>query len=516
MHISSTTTSTKATYDVPILLLASSDVEGTIHSRKFVARPSHYQELVITARRIFGIKDASLVFGTSTLDVCRGAWIEIEESAYEPLLECLDEVIVRPGAPHENVIDGDPTAVTVRDKTREVNRVADSNLIHKNVSNIVSEGRREPQPDASASGLSRNSTLAPSVPARNEPRTRDEAPATTQPSSPRLRSKFPPIPEAPFDVHETPKLTKSRLLTQLDELSQPEPKPLSYPRQRTLEPEVEVQEKPKSKFRPARQIQPESEPALLVHEPPRARQTRLKREPQPEPEPEVVEEDEESGKEDEDREPPSDAKTEEVSDRGRKKDVVEYEEDDDFWRFGTKSVGPTTTSSRTQQESVLPPTNPRANSMATRKGTIIDVEVKKEPEEKKGKIRDARARLSIVNATQLPRASGRSLSHYQQGPEVRFRVTVHGPHTGQSADFRTRGGHNIRKVLESVCRTFELPFERSRLVLEDASWGTQYYYCDPEDTIGSCGIDADSQLFVQVDGMTYENLSQSSEEEDED
>ncbi|KAG5733094.1 hypothetical protein E4T56_gene9113, partial [Termitomyces sp. T112] len=122
----------------------------------------------------------------------------------------------------------------------------------------------------------------------------------------------------------------------------------------------------------------------------------------------------------------------------------------------------------------------------------------------------------IVNATQLPRASGRSLSHYYQGPEVRFRVTVHGPHTGQSADFRTRGGHNIRKVLESVCRTFELPFERSRLVLEDASWGTQYYYCDPEDTIGSCGIDADSQLFVQVDGMTYENLSQSSEEEDED
>ncbi|KAG5735984.1 hypothetical protein E4T56_gene18365, partial [Termitomyces sp. T112] len=197
MHISSTTTSTKSTYDVPILLLASSDVEGTIHSCKFVARPSHYQELVITARRIFGIKeDATLVFGTSTLDVCRGAWIEIEESAYEPLLECLDEVIVRPGAPRENVIDGDPTVVTVRDKTREVNRVADSNLIHKNVSNIVSKGRREPQPDASASGLSGSSILAPSAPARNEPRTRDEAPATTQPSSPRPRSKFPPIPEA--------------------------------------------------------------------------------------------------------------------------------------------------------------------------------------------------------------------------------------------------------------------------------------------------------------------------------
>ncbi|KAG6905522.1 hypothetical protein DXG01_002245 [Tephrocybe rancida] len=38
--------------------------------------------------------DANLVFGTSALDICRGHWIEIEESAYEPraLLELLDEI----------------------------------------------------------------------------------------------------------------------------------------------------------------------------------------------------------------------------------------------------------------------------------------------------------------------------------------------------------------------------------------------------------------------------------------
>ena len=43
MHIASTITYTQSTHDIPVLVLASSDAEGTIHSRKFVARPSHYQ-----------------------------------------------------------------------------------------------------------------------------------------------------------------------------------------------------------------------------------------------------------------------------------------------------------------------------------------------------------------------------------------------------------------------------------------------------------------------------------------
>ncbi|KAG6887424.1 hypothetical protein C0995_015457 [Termitomyces sp. Mi166 len=511
MYIASTITSTKSTHDISVLVLVSSDVEGTIHSRKLIARPSHYHDLVVAARKIFSLKnDATLVFGTSTLDVCRGAWVEIDESAYEPLLECLDEVIVKPGAPRQDVVN-DEAVETAKGKTREIDSTP--------------KGRQDLQLDASASAVGRSDTLTPSPHTRDEleARTRAEPPATKPSSSPlHPRSKF--ISKTELAPNVAPKTTKSRLLTRLDEMANKQKlKPLSNTRQHKPEPPLEpkpeperaaleVEEKPKPKFRPAsatREIKKEPEPEpVLRPEPPRTRQ----RKPQPKPEPAV--EDEEPGEKDEDDpEPPSSAKTEEASDTGRKDDAEN--EDDNFWRFGTQSVGPSSGASRQQQESVPQPTNPPLNSKLTRMGTTIHVEVK-EMEEKR-KIKDARARLSTVNATQLPRASERDLAHFDQDPDVRFMVTVLGPRTAQGADFRTRGGHKIKKVLESVCRTFKLPSERSRLVLEDDSREVKQYYCDPEDTVGLCGIDADSRLLVQVDGMSGEELSKyGEEEEDED
>ncbi|KAG6918520.1 hypothetical protein DXG01_013610 [Tephrocybe rancida] len=53
------------------------------------------KDLVSPACQLFQFSgDTNLVFGTSALDICRDCWIEIEESAYEPLLELLDKVTV--------------------------------------------------------------------------------------------------------------------------------------------------------------------------------------------------------------------------------------------------------------------------------------------------------------------------------------------------------------------------------------------------------------------------------------
>ncbi|KAG6880093.1 hypothetical protein C0992_006367 [Termitomyces sp. T32_za158] len=424
-------------------------------------------DLVTTARKTFHFEnDAALMFGTSTLDVCRGIWTEFDESAYELLLECLDEVIVRPSVPHEDRDeDGDETS---------------------------------------------RSTTAPSAPSRHEPNVPAEPMATVQLSSspPHLEFGVIPNPEP-----AAPQSTKSSLLIQLDVMSEQKSRPLSSSRQRTPEEriaELEIEEKPQPKFRPAsatRQIKRETPPEPVVRaEPPTARQ-RL-RHHQHEPREDVFEEEDEW-----DHVRPSTAATRNALDAG-KKESTEDNEDENFWRFGTTSVGPSSGSSRKQEPLARPTISPISNPRSMKMGSTDYPEVKKEPEDKK-KIRTARARLSSVNATQLPRASARPLANFHQNPEKRFMVTVYGPRNGQGADFRTRGGHKIRKVLESACKTFQLPFERSQLVLEVEHEDVTQYYCDPDETVGACGIDTDTRLLVQVDGLTEEELNQYGEEEDE-
>ena len=42
-------------------------------------------------------RDASITFETSTLDICKGLSVEIDESAYEAVSTFLDEIIVVTG-----------------------------------------------------------------------------------------------------------------------------------------------------------------------------------------------------------------------------------------------------------------------------------------------------------------------------------------------------------------------------------------------------------------------------------
>lgn len=211
---------------------------------------------------------------------------------------------------------------------------------------------------------------------------RAELTMTTQlsSSSTHTKSQITPNPEP-----AAPKFTESRLLTQLDAMSIETSNPLSNSRQRKPEPQpesgrelravgLETEEKQQPKFRPAstlRHFKKEPEP-----EPPRVSLRKLH--PKTEP-------------------TRKDTITEEALDAGRPSGV-EDEEDEDFWRFGTKSAGP---SSR-QQESVpqritFSASDPKLTKM--KMGTTINVEAKNEPEGKK-KIRNARARCTSLSLPQ--------------------------------------------------------------------------------------------------------------------
>ncbi|KAG6809735.1 hypothetical protein H0H92_014959, partial [Tricholoma furcatifolium] len=90
MYIASTLTATKSIQDVPVLVLT-----FRAKGRPNELKRQSITDLVSIAHRVFGFPiDAPLGFRTVTLDVCRDVWTEIDESAYELLLSCLDEVNV--------------------------------------------------------------------------------------------------------------------------------------------------------------------------------------------------------------------------------------------------------------------------------------------------------------------------------------------------------------------------------------------------------------------------------------
>ncbi|KAG6810323.1 hypothetical protein H0H92_012412 [Tricholoma furcatifolium] len=91
-------------------------------------------------------------------------------------------------------------------------------------------------------------------------------------------------------------------------------------------------------------------------------------------------------------------------------------------------------------------------------------------------------------------------------PDARFMVTVYGPREDQAAEFKTRAGHKVKKVLESVCKTFGVPHERARLVLEVNVKGEQWLReCHPDETMGNCGVVDESRLLLQVDGVSEDD-----------
>jgi len=90
----------------------------------------------------------------------------------------------------------------------------------------------------------------------------------------------------------------------------------------------------------------------------------------------------------------------------------------------------------------------------------------------------------------------------QSEEDPRFEITIIGPQH-ESAQFKTRGKHPVRKVLAAACKTFGVKYERARLILsvsieEGGKIYTNEFDCPAEETMSRCGVDGNARLFVRV------------------
>ncbi|KAJ6500678.1 hypothetical protein C8R45DRAFT_1092753 [Mycena sanguinolenta] len=144
--------------------------------------------------------------------------------------------------------------------------------------------------------------------------------------------------------------------------------------------------------------------------------------------------------------------------------------------------------------------------------------VKQEPVEEKtqGKVKAApkvRAESSKAPAANGPPKSrgpaNRSVgtpesSRVVSDPEERFKVHVTGPKPDNKAEFMTRGGHLVRKVLAGVCKNFDLDIDHAKLLLcmpilnDDGEVEMAQFECDKNETMARSGVQPNSKLVVRV------------------
>ncbi|KAF7353760.1 Zn(2)-C6 fungal-type domain-containing protein [Mycena venus] len=100
--------------------------------------------------------------------------------------------------------------------------------------------------------------------------------------------------------------------------------------------------------------------------------------------------------------------------------------------------------------------------------------------------------------------------------DERFKVYVSGPRPEHRAEFMTRGGHLVKKVLSGVCRTFDLDMAHAKLMLcmqlpnEHGENEVVQFECANDDTVARSGIKPNAKLIVRVEREVYDD----EEEED--
>ncbi|KAJ7253382.1 hypothetical protein B0H12DRAFT_1219225 [Mycena haematopus] len=95
-------------------------------------------------------------------------------------------------------------------------------------------------------------------------------------------------------------------------------------------------------------------------------------------------------------------------------------------------------------------------------------------------------------------------SHGASGIDERFKVHIKGPRPGDKAEFMTRGGHIVGKVLAGACKTFNLDIDHAKLMLcmpmvEDGEIQMVHFECDRDETVARSGISPNSKLIVRVE-----------------
>ncbi|KAG5634388.1 hypothetical protein H0H81_002146 [Sphagnurus paluster] len=203
MYIASTVNPlTRSTSDLPVFVLAYRTADGTIQSRKFVARPTLYADLIITAQRTFGFgltEGTRPVFSTSSLDVCRGASVDIDESAYASLSAVLDEVVVT------------FTSESQQERSHEEGVQASVSTHHSGTSSFSSAPHRRSYAAPPSVPKHQQGSAPASVPAPHTLRLSNttKPPGKSRPPKPKLEPGPSPAPAPVVPVQKTEKEERS-------------------------------------------------------------------------------------------------------------------------------------------------------------------------------------------------------------------------------------------------------------------------------------------------------------------
>ncbi|KAF8191539.1 hypothetical protein K438DRAFT_1830690 [Mycena galopus ATCC 62051] len=89
--------------------------------------------------------------------------------------------------------------------------------------------------------------------------------------------------------------------------------------------------------------------------------------------------------------------------------------------------------------------------------------------------------------------------------DERFKVYISGPRPEHKAEFMTRGGHVVRKVLAGACKTFDLDLEHAKLMVctpipnDDGVIEMAQFECEKGETIARSGVVPNSKLVVRIE-----------------
>ncbi|KAF5317268.1 hypothetical protein D9611_003492 [Ephemerocybe angulata] len=435
--------------------------------RKFVIKSKKYEGTLDAVKKAFRIgSDARIVLSTSSLDVCRGNAVEIDEAAYPYLWEVLDEVAVATPGTYLTLNEA-PVGSTSKSRVT-VTQSEDTTVVYES----LSTGPRASGPAAAFGSKTVN-------------REQVSIPTDTQESE-----------QAQVDLVEAELLD-----TSVGEFDVPE------------EEQEEVPDDVAEEYERQRAEEEAQYEHVKHHESSSSRSTSAAKGKNTSASKAGASIDELW----------KDNDVEEVDRYDVYAEPQEVQEDEEQEPSPPASPSP---KSRKVKASVLTPAVPsprvKAEKPTSKKDTKFKPKVEPTSRAKptpSATSRDPSPPPPAASTRKAPKAAtSTSTSAPAKDENPRFTIVISGPNEDMSAQFKMRGKHQIHKILKTGCATFGLDHERATLLLVDEDdvddeGEPQCYELQKNKTALECNIVDGSRLIIQIDDG--EDLVSTDEEEEE-
>ncbi|KAF6748711.1 hypothetical protein DFP72DRAFT_1074058 [Ephemerocybe angulata] len=455
--------------------------------RKFVIKSKKYEGTLEAVRKAFRIdSDARIVLSTSSLDVCRGHAVEIDEAAYPYLWEVLDEVAVATPGTYLTlstyrgtlltcVLVGEAPVGSTSKSRVTVTQSEDTTVVYES----LSTGPRASGPAAAAL---RGTTVN---------REQVAVPTDTQESE-----------QAQVDLVEAELLD-----TSVGELDIPEGE----------QEQEEVPDDVAEEYERQRAEEEAQYEHVKHHESSSSRSTSAAK-----------------------------GKSTSVSKAGMSIDELwkdnDVEEVDRYDVYAEPQEVP-----EEEEQEPSPPASPSPKSRKVKASVLTPavpsprIKAEKPSSKKETKFKPkveptSRAKTTASATSRDPSPPPPAASSSRKAPKTatststsapakdenpRFTIVISGPNEDMSAQFKMRGKHQIHKILKTGCATFGLDHERATLLLVDEDdvdddGEPQCYELQKNKTALECNIVDGSRLIIQIDdGEDLVNTDEEEEEEDD-